>query len=212
MLCFFSIIKEVEKNSQFLNINYLHKLTKKDLYCIFQPEEGQIPLFEERYSNFRETVSNIYNNKNFYSDLYNITDDISLLNYITTNFSSFDDKSIYKGKIISFNKRATLLVNDLFYLSKKIRSNINHVNHLSGCADYGIPRTFRDYGILEYSEELEKLIDNEKEILRDSEMEIEIRANMLFVIEMIKEKLKERNIIINSVELDNFIWLMGKKE
>ena len=54
-------------------------------------------------------------------------------------------------------------------------------------------------------------IDNEKEILHDSEMEIEIRANMLYVIELIKDKLKQKNILINAVELDNLIWWMGKK-
>ena len=208
---FFSIIKEVEKNPKFLNIEYLYNLKKQDLYDIFKSAEGKISLFEERYNNFKETISCIYNNKNFYDELFNINSDILLLEYITNNFSSFNDKSIYKGKVIHFNKRATLLTNDLFYLSKTIHSNLKNVNNLSGCADYGIPRTFRDYGILEYSDELKDLIDNEKEILHDSEMEIEIRANMLYVIEKIKEKLKEKNIVTNSVELDNLIWLIGKK-
>ncbi len=208
---FFSIIKEVEKKPKFLNIEYLYNLKKQDLYDIFKSVEGKISLFEERYNNFKETISCIYNNKNFYDELFNINSDILLLEYITNHFSSFNDKSIYKGKVIHFNKRATLLTNDLFYLSKTIHSNLKNVNNLSGCADYGIPRTFRDYGILEYSDELKDLIDNEKEILHDSEMEIEIRANMLYVIEKIKEKLKEKNIVTNSVELDNLIWLIGKK-
>lgn len=86
-----------------------------------------------------------------------------------------------------------------------------NVNNLSGCADYGIPRTFRDYGILKYSSELEETIDNEKEVLHDSEMEIEIRANMLYVIELIKEKSKNKDILFNSAHLDNLIWWMGKK-
>ena len=55
------------------------------------------------------------------------------------------------------------------------------------------------------------MVDNEQEIPHDSEMEIEIRANMLYVIELIKKKLLEQNIVINSVELDNVIWNMGKK-
>ena len=208
---FFSVIKEIENNSNFLNTEYLYNLKKQDLYDIFKSVEGKVPLFEERYNNFRETISYIYNNKNFYEELYNINSDTLLLEYIINRFPSFNDKSIFKGRTIHFNKRATLLVNDLFYLSKTIHANLGNVNNLSGCADYGIPRTFRDYGILEYSDELKNLIDNEKEILQDSEMEIEIRTNMLYVIEIIKEKLKEKNIIINSVELDNLIWHMGKK-
>ena len=55
------------------------------------------------------------------------------------------------------------------------------------------------------------MVDNEIEIKHDSEMEIEIRANILYIIELIKNKLKDKNIIINAVDLDNVIWNMGKK-
>lgn len=208
---FYSVIREVENNSKFLNVEYLYNLTKEDFKKIFEAVEGNVPLIDERYSNFKEAVNFVHNNNNFYNDLYNIKSDVELLNYITSNLTSFDDKSMYKGKIIHFNKRATLLANDLFYMSETIRKNLGNVNNLSGCADYGIPRTFRDYGILKYSKELKELIDNEKEIMHDSEMEIEIRANMLYVIELIKEELKNNNILINSVELDNLIWWIGKK-
>ena len=208
---FYSIIKEVEKNPEFLNIEYLNNLTKENFNKIFESVEGELPLADERYNNFKEVVNFIYNNKKFYNDLYNIKSDIELLKFITSNFSSFDDKSIYKGRTIHFNKRATLLTNDLFYMSNTINLNLGNVNNLSGCADYGIPRTFRDYGILIYSEELKELVDSEKEISHDSEMEIEIRANMLYVIEIIKEELKKKDILINSVELDNLIWWIGKK-
>lgn len=43
-------------------------------------------------------------------------------------------------------------------------------------------------------------------------MEIEIRANMLYVLELIREKLESKGIKINSVELDNVIWQMGTKK
>lgn len=65
--------------------------------------------------------------------------------------------------------------------------------------------------MLVYSDELANLIDSEEEIPHDSDMEIEIRGNMLYIIELIKEKLTEKNIIVNSVELDNLIWWFGKK-
>lgn len=207
---FYSIIKEVEKDKSFLDIDKLNSISKDEFYEIFKGKEGTCPLLEERFNNFKEVV-NYIKNHDFYNELFNIKSDIELLKYITSNFKSFDDKSIYKGKTIHFNKRATLLVNDLYYLSTTIKNNVGNVNNLSGCADYGIPRTFRDYGLLVYNEELSKLVDEEKEIIHDSDMEIEIRGNMLYVIELIKNKLKEKNIIVNSVELDNIIWWMGKK-
>ena len=206
---FYAVINEVENNKEFLNIDYLKTITKPKFKKIFKGE-GECPLLDERYKSFKEVVKN-FSTKDVYKDLFSIKEDIELLNYITKYFKSFDDKSIYKGKTIHFNKRATLLVNDLYYLSKTICKNVGNVNNLSGCADYGIPRTFRDYKILIYNKELANMVDNEEEIAHDSDMEIEIRGCMLYVIECIKEKLKEKNIIVNSVELDSLIWWMGKR-
>ena len=207
---FYAIIKQVESDKNFLKIENLDDIDKDKFSELLKGVEGECPLIDKRFENFKEVVNFIKNN-DFFAEIFSIKSDIELLNYITNNFSSFDDKSIYKGKTIHFNKRATLLTNDLYYLSETIRNNVGSVNNLSGCADYGIPRTFRDYGLLIYDDKLVKLIGNEEEIPHDSDMEIEIRGNMLYLIEVIKYKLKAKDIIVNSVELDNLIWWMGKK-
>ena len=207
---FYAIIKQVENDKNFLKIENLDDIDKDKFSELLKGVEGECPLIDKRFENFKEVVNFIKNN-DFFAEIFSIKSDIELLNYITNNFSSFDDKSIYKGKTIHFNKRATLLTNDLYYLSETIRNNVGSVNNLSGCADYGIPRTFRDYGLLIYDDKLVKLIGNEEEIPHDSDMEIEIRGNMLYLIELIKDKLKDKDIIVNSVELDNLIWWMGKK-
>ena len=201
---FYSVIKCVEKDKNFLNIDYLNNLDFNSFKNIFEGEEV-CPLLEERYNNFKETISYIKNH-DFYNELFSIKSDIELRSYIVDNFSHFNDKSIYKDKEIHFNKRATLLVNDLYRISSTIKNNIGNVDNLTGCADYAIPRIFRDYGLLVYNDELSNLIDSEELIKHDSEMEIEIRANMLYLIELIKEKVN-----INSIELDSIIWDMGHK-
>ena len=81
-----------------------------------------------------------------------------------------------------------------------------------GCADYKIPQVLRHLGILEYSNSLAAIIDNKKELKHDSEMEIEIRANMLYTIELIKEKLHQKGINMNSLEIDNALWLLSKNK
>lgn len=207
---FCTVIKQVEKDKNFLNIENLYNLDKDSFYKMFEGVEGECPFLDKRYENFKEAV-NVIRNKNFFDELFSIKNGVELINYVVNNINSFNDKSEYKGKIIHFNKRATLLTNDLYHLSSTIRNNVKNVNNLSGCADYAIPRTFRDYGILVYNDELANMVDNEIEIPHDSEYEIEIRGNMLYVIELIKNKLKEKNIIVNSVELDSIIWNMGKK-
>jgi hypothetical protein len=207
---FCAIFKEIENNSNFLDLDYLINLNKENFNKLFIGINSVCPLLEERYNNFKETINYMVNH-DFYNELFSITNTKDLLKYIVNNFNSFNDVSIYKDKEIYFYKRATLLVNDLYRVSKAIHNNVKNVDSLRGCADYGIPRTFRDYNILVYNEELSNLVDNEIEIKHDSEMEIEIRANMLYVIELIKNKLNSKGIKVNSVELDNVIWLMGKK-
>lgn len=210
---FYSIIKEVEQNKDFLNVDNLILISKNEFKNIFRGVDSEIPLLNERYDIFKDTIE-VINNKGekFYEELFRIDNDIDLLNYIVSNFKYFDDSSSYKDIKISFNKRATLLTNDLFYMSETIRKNVGNVNDLTGCADYGIPRTLRTYEILQYNDELSNIVDNELELKHDSEMEIEIRANMLYVLELIKDILKSKGIIINSVELDNLIWEMGRKK
>ena len=207
---FCTVIKQVEKDKNFLNIENLYNLDKNSFYKMFEGVEGECPFLDKRYENFKEAV-NVLRKENFFDELFSIKSGVELINYVVNNINSFNDKSEYKGRIIHFNKRATLLTNDLYHLSDTIKNNVKDVDNLSGCADYAIPRTFRDYGILVYNGELANMVDNEIDIPHDSEYEIEIRGNMLYVIELIKNKLKEKNIIVNSVELDSIIWNMGKR-
>lgn len=208
---FLRIIDKVENNKKFLDINYLNNLSFEEFQNTFYSPLGELSMLDTRYKLFVDTINVIYKKgNNFYEELFKIKSDHELLNYIISNFKYFDDHSEYKNKIIHFNKRAILLVNDLFHISETISKNIKNVDNMLGCADYGIPRTLRNCGILEYKDELANMIDNEIEIKKDSKMEVEIRANMLYALELIKNELKKSGIIINSIELDNLIWQMGK--
>lgn len=207
MALFYSIVRKVEEDKDFLNINNLIDYTKEDLNNVFRTITVEIPLLEERYQMFMDTVKTIYNKKDsFYDELYNINSDIELLEYIMTNFNSFIDESIYKNKKIVFNKRGNLLVEDLYELSPTIKSNIKTIDNVLGCADYVIPRILRQVGILEYDIKLENIVDNLINLEHNSYMEIEIRANMIYAIELIKKDLELRNIKIPSVKLDGIIW------
>jgi len=210
MAMFYSVINKALIDKAFLKINNLLQLTKEELITIFGGK-NDLHLTNERYSNLIETVKIIYNKKDsFYSELFSLDTDEKILNYIITNFPSFNDVSEYKGKKICFYKRATLLVRDLFEVSDTIKSNIKNTDNMLGCADYGIPRTLRHYGILEYNDSLSNMVDNKIEIAHNSNYEIEIRANMMWALELIKNKLLEKNIIVNSVLLDSLIWLTGR--
>lgn len=171
----------------------------------------EIPLFEERYNIIRN-VSKIVNEKmngNFYMFIKDITIDIELFDVIVNYFSNFKDERIYNNKKIYFYKLAQLLTSDILYIKER-KENIRVDNsHLVGCSDYKIPQVMRGLGILEYSDKLSNIIDNKKEIKVNSEYEIEIRANMLVAINLIKEKLENK---VCAIDINDYIWSQGKNK
>ena len=83
---------------------------------------------------------------------------------------------------------------------------IIHIWH--GCADYKIPQVMRVIGLLEYDEKLSKMVDNQDEIEQNSEYEIEIRASMIVVIDIIKKKLDDN---VCAIKINDYIWGLSKK-
>lgn len=167
-----------------------------------------IPLIKERYNTLKQ-VSEIINSKmngSFYDYIKNITSDIDLFDIVVSNFPSFKDTRDYNEQIIYFYKLAQLLVSDILHI-REIKENIKvDYTHLVGCADYKIPQVLRGFNILEYDNELSEMVDNEIEIEENSIYEVEIRANMIVAIDMIKERLND----IPSIEINDIIWSLGQ--
>lgn len=208
---FYTILREVSSNKFFLNVEYLKKIKYSQFRNILM-SNGELPaLVFKRFKLFKETIKIIAKKKEyFFQELFALESDEELLKYIVKNFKHFDDKSRFKGRTIHFNKRAILLANDLFRMSETIRTNLKTINNLTGGADYAIPKVLYEQGILTYDNKLSKIIQNKKIIKHNSQMEVEIRANTLYVLEIMKDILKSKNIHLTSIELDNIIWNMRK--
>lgn len=207
---FYSISKAIQNGYDLLNVEYLEKITIEQLDEIFKGTTS-IPLLKERYDIIKQLVAELKNIKDI-AKAFDSNNDIELLNKIINNFSNFKDISIYKGQKIYFFKRAILLVKDLTLNVAFIKAKAVNSNNMLGCADYKVPQVLRHLGILEYSVELANIIDSKKTIEHDSEMEIEIRANMLYAIELIKNKLYQKGINMNSAQIDNALWLLSKNK
>lgn len=171
----------------------------------------EIPLFEERYK-ITTNVSRIVNEKmngNFYEFIKNITTDTELIEVIVNYFQNFKDERTYNDKQIYLYKLAQLLTSDILHI-RELRESIKvDYSHLVGCADYKIPQVMRGLGILEYSSDLADIIDNRKEIEINSKYEVEIRANMLVVIDLIKKKLENK---VCSIDINDYIWSQGRNK
>lgn len=166
----------------------------------------KIPLFEERFKIIKE-VSAIVNDKmqgNFYQYIKDITSDIELFETIIANFPSFKDERLYNKQTIYFYKLAQLLTSDILHIKEqKEKIKVNYT-HLVGCADYKIPQVLREFGILNYDNNLAKIVDNHSEISINSIYEVEIRANMITVINMINKKL---NYKYCRIDINDFIYM-----
>ena len=169
-----------------------------------------IPLFEERY-NIVKNISKIVNEKmngSFYEVVKDINTDIELFDIIISNFESFRDERIYNGERVYFYKLAQLLTSDILHLKELKENSKVDYSHLVGCADYKIPQVMRGLGLLKYDEELSKIVDNQGAIEENSEYELEIRASMIVVIDIIKRRLDDG---VCAIKINDYIWGLSKK-
>ena len=55
-------------------------------------------------------------------------------------------------------------------------------------------------------------IDNQMQIDKDSEEEVEIRANTIRTVEVMKNKIKTKIPNIDSIHINDHIWMLGQKK
>jgi hypothetical protein len=132
---------------------------------------------------------------------------------ILENFPSFSDESTYKGKRVYFYKRAQLLVADIYQAFEGHKFGIfDNINEITACADYKLPFVFRRLGIFSYSDYLADKIDNQIQIEKDSEEEVEIRANTIWAVELMKQQIKEKITHADSIHINDHIRMLGQNK
>ena len=208
-----AIGRAIEKGIPVLNAKYLSNISESDFSNILAGNV-RIPLFSERLQIGREVGTILLNE--FEGDFTNIIiasnhDAEILLDLIIETFPSFRDESEYRGNLIYFYKRAQLLVSDIFHAAAgQDDSIIKNIDVLTAPADYKLPFELRRLGILSYSDHLAGKIDNKIEIDHNSEEEIEIRANTIWAVELIKQKLKEKIAEADSIHINDHLWMLSQ--
>jgi hypothetical protein len=176
----------------------------------------QIPLFEERMGILHEIGSVLA--RKYDGHFMNAVraagwDASKLLELITTDFPSYDDHATYNGLKVYFHKRAQLAIFDIHKLLKsRNTSKFTNIDKLTAFADYKVPQALRKFGILEYSPQLAAKVDGRTLLHFGSEEEVEIRANTIWAIEIMKDVLRKRAPKTNSTDIDYCIWMAGQKK
>jgi hypothetical protein len=156
--------------------------------------------------------------KKFNGDFTNLViqannDSQKLLDLILENFPSFNDESMYKGIKVYFYKRAQLLIADIYQAFEGHKfGRFDNINEITACADYKLPFVFRRLGIFSYSDYLADKIDNQIQIEKDSEEEIEIRSNTIRTVELMKQKIKGKIAHADSIHINDHIRMLGQKK
>lgn len=210
-----AIARAIENGVQILDAKFLSEITESELENILKGNT-QIPLFEERLNILRD-IGTVLQEK-FDGDLTNLVkqangDAQDLVHLIIENFPSFDDSSLYKGKRIYFYKRAQLLVADIVQaFHEEEFGMLKNVSELTACADYKLPFILRRLNIFSYSDSLAHKIDNKIQIEKGSEEEIELRANTIWVVELMKQKIKQRIPHVDSIHINDHIWMLSQEK
>jgi hypothetical protein len=212
---FVALRKAIEDKFPILNVEYLSEIPEKDLKEIFKGNI-EIPMFKERLNILREIGEILI--KKFDSNLENLIkkgegEALKLLNVIVKNFPSFNDFAIYRGREVFFHKKAQLFIDDLYRRFKGEKyGKLKGIEKITALADYKIPMVLRKFGVLEYSPQLAEKVDNEILIPAGSEEEIEIRANTIWVVELMKNELRYKIPNITAIDIDSYLWLKGKEK
>jgi hypothetical protein len=138
---------------------------------------------------------------------------LSLVNILVEKFPFFRDQAEYEGIKVHFYKRAQILVADLHEAFKgRFWGNFRDIDRLSAFADYKLPQVLRHLGVIDYSPDLSARIDAFDPIPHGSMEEVEIRANTIWAVELIKEELRTLGRELKSMEIDRLLWSLGQKD
>jgi len=120
---------------------------------------------------------------------------------------SFQDVAKYLGHEVFFYKRAQIFAADLYgTFDGKDRGGFIDMDKLTAFADYKLPQVLRHLGILRYARALTQKVDQKVFVESGSNEEVEIRANTIWAVEMIRRELNKQGEDLRSFEIDWILW------
>ncbi|KAM6170356.1 queuosine 5'-phosphate N-glycosylase/hydrolase [Rhynchocyon petersi] len=186
-------------------------------YVLRSETDIPMPLIEERHRILNETGKILL--EKFGGSFLNCVQNSGksaqkLMHLVVENFPSYRDVTQFKGKGVSFYKRAQILVADIWsVLEGKGYGCFKDISSITMFADYRLPQVLVHLGALKYSDELLKKLLKGEMLLYGDKQEVEIRGCSVWCVELIRDCLleligekDETSSMINSVLLDYYLW------
>ena len=210
-----SLKRAMEEDSPVTDAGYLARMSLSDLRRILGGR-GELQLMDRRLENVRELGRVLL--ENFEGKAHQLVASarqsaVALVRTLSLFLSSFRDVGTYRGEKVFFYKRAQLLAADLHgALEGKSWGAFHDIGELTAFADYKLPQVLRQMGVLEYSRELGDKVDRLELLQAGSPEEVEIRANTVWAVELIRRELKGRGKDLTAPEIDWTLWTMGQSD
>jgi hypothetical protein len=136
---------------------------------------------------------------------------LELVRLLAANLHSFRDEAVYQGRKVCFYKRAQILAADLFgAFGGKKWGDFSDMEQLTAFPDYKLPQVLRHLGIFRYAKELARKIDSFSLIPAGSPEEVEIRANTVWAVELLRQELSRSAKERRAYEIDWILWNLGQ--
>jgi len=136
---------------------------------------------------------------------------LRLAQLLAEKLSSFRDTSEYLGHKVFFYKRAQIFVADLYgAFDGKDWGSFVDMDKLTAFADYKLPQVLRHLGILHYARSLAQKVDQKIFLDVGSPEEVEIRANTIWAVELIRKELALSRKGLRAFEVDWILWNMSQ--
>ncbi len=138
---------------------------------------------------------------------------VSLVRKLGEKLESYKDIAQYRGKRVYFYKRAQLFAADLYGAFRgKEWGGFRDIEELTAFADYKLPQVLRHAGVLVYEPDLASKVDRMIPLESGSPDEVEIRANTIWAVELMRQELKQRGKDLKAFEIDWALWNLGQSE
>ena len=196
---------------------FLAKVTRSQLEDIFRGNI-EMPMLEERVSILNEVGAVLeskyqgsYSNfiKSCSPRLYDGGNGV--LERLTSEFPRFNDVSDFHGRRVEIFKLAQLGIWSLHLtLAPRKAWQLEDANMVTAFADYIVPVGLRVMKVFEYTPELESQINGLQEVKRDSDAEIELRANSIYAIALLTDEINKRRSGLKPLLMPQVDWRFWK--
>ncbi|RLB15575.1 MAG: hypothetical protein DRG35_03920 [Deltaproteobacteria bacterium] len=209
-----SLKKAIESGISITDAHYLSELNLSTLKQILGGK-GELQLMEERIRILNELGAFLISRYNGEANrLMEAAENstLKLVELLVENLHSFRDEAEYYDTKIYFYKRAQIFAADLYgAFAGKDWGFFKDIDNLTAFADYKLPQVLRHVGVFQYSPSLEHKVDNNILLDPGSPEEIEIRANTIWAVELIRLQLKRMGRNLRAFEIDWILWNLGQQ-